>query len=231
MQKSLSQVSRELNQPISRIVSACNRLQVFTERLGDHRNATRLVTPEQEKQLTDYFAPPAPTGKQGVTLSFHRPAVTKLGDPRANFVDGLHINRAVIFRAGDKGASGSEITREAINRIQHKFSEAGTVKIYSSPEAETVAQILGVASSFRVADSQLVANLDLLESNPAATKIADAIKRNPASVSFMLTDDLDGLVATLDQSGTALTARGMDILKFARLSPADYSSARKAGRI
>ena len=176
--KTLSQVSRELNKPTSRIVSVCNHLKLFTERLGDHRNATRLVSPEQEAKLVAHFAPPAPAGKQSLSLSYHRPAVTKLGDPRSNAVDGLHVNRAVIFRTGDTSASGTPITREAINRIQLKFSQAGTVKIYSAPEAETIIQILGVARNFRIADSQLVADLDMLETAPTGPKIADAIKRD-----------------------------------------------------
>ena len=219
--KTLSQISRDLGRPTSQLVSACNRLSLFTERLGEHRNATRLVTPEQEAKLVAHFARPEPVRKQSLTLSFHRPAVTKLGDPRANFVSGLHVNKAVLFQPK---------TRQEVIRLHEELRQQGTVKLFSDPKAETVNDCVGGVSNFKIADSQIIGDIDLLETNPLSQKIAAAIQRDPASVSFEMTEGRDGIVVSI-LTGTALKAKGISLLHFAKMNPTDYNAARKAGRI
>ena len=50
MLKSLSEISREQNAPISRVIEAANRLRLGAK-TGSHRNATRVLNPAEQVLL------------------------------------------------------------------------------------------------------------------------------------------------------------------------------------
>jgi len=157
-------------------------------------------------------------------------ARSRFGSILPNAVDGADVSRAVIFRTGDPAPSGQgTIDRASINRLQADLSDAGTVKIFTGDDS-VIENIVGSASNFRVADSQLVADLSFVTSHPKTPAILAAIQKDPASVQFAMSDDEDALLVSI-VTGSQLAARGASILKFAQANRADYNAARRAGRI
>ena len=157
-------------------------------------------------------------------------ARSRFGSVQPNAVNGADVSRAVIFRVGDPAPNGTAtIDRTSLNRLQADLSDAGTVKIFTGDDS-VVSNIVGGASNFRIADSQLVADLSFVTSHPQAAKILDAIQRDPASVQFSMTDAEDALIVSI-VSGEKLAARGASIMRFAMSNRNDYHAARKAGKI
>ena len=155
---------------------------------------------------------------------------SRFGSVRANAVDGADVSRAVIFRVGDPAPSGTDtIDRASLNRLQADLSNEDTVSIYIG-DNDIVANLVGKASNFRIADSQLIADLAFVTTHPKAAGILAAIQKDPASVTFSMTDDEDALIIAI-ASGEQLAARGLAVMKFAQANPADYNHARKTGTI